>query len=152
MYAGGASAEEPVTIFATIIDIAAPPDRVWSVIADVERWPEWTPSVRSITLLQPGPLVVGSRARILQPRLPPAVWQVTALEDGRSFTWMSASPGVRVVATHGVDAAGPGSRASLTLRFAGLLGPLVGWMARGMTERYLALEAEGLRRRSIGAI
>ena len=37
-----------MTHFSVTVDIPAPPDRVWAVIADVERWPEWTPTVTRI--------------------------------------------------------------------------------------------------------
>ena len=54
-------------------------------MSDVERWPQWTESVTSVQRLEPGPLAMGSRARIKQPRLLRATWQVTAIEAGRSF-------------------------------------------------------------------
>lgn len=130
------------------IDIDAPPEIVWGVIRDVERWPEWTPSVTSIRRLDGGPLVAGSRARVRQPRLPPAEWRVTALEDGRGFVWNTRSPGVVVTARHSVEPCSGGSRASLSVEFAGLLGSLVARLTRTLNERYLRLEAEGLKRRS----
>jgi uncharacterized protein YndB with AHSA1/START domain len=137
-----------MTDFAITIDIAAPPERVWAVMADVERWPEWTPSVTRIQRLDPGPLAVGSRARIRQPGLPPAIWHVSELVEGRSFTWVTRSPGVRVMARHGVEPIAGGTRATLSLRFSGLLGAVVARMTRRLNERYLALEAQGLSERS----
>jgi hypothetical protein len=47
--------------FSITADIPAAHDRVWAILADVERWPEWTHSVTRIIRLDPGPLAVGSR-------------------------------------------------------------------------------------------
>jgi hypothetical protein len=136
--------------FATAVDISATPERVWAVLSDLERWPEWTPSVTRIERLDTGPLAVGHRARLRQPRLLPAVWQVTELEPGRGFTWVTRSPGVRVTGQHWVEPAQTGSRAHLRLRFEGMLASLVAGLAAGLTTRYLALEARGLKERSEG--
>lgn len=134
--------------FRISVRIDAPPERVWQVMSDVERWHEWTPSIRSIRRLDDGPLAVGSSALIRQPRFPPAKWKVTELEPARSFTWVSAGPGVRVVARHSVAAEGDGSVATLALDYHGMLGGVLGRLTRTITERYLAYEARGLKARS----
>jgi uncharacterized membrane protein len=32
----------------TTIDIEAPVEQVWEVLREVERWPEWAPTVTSV--------------------------------------------------------------------------------------------------------
>ena len=135
------------TQFRVTIEIEAPPQRVWSVMNDVEHWPEWTPSVTSVKRLDSGPLRIGSRARIKQPKLMPAVWEVVALEEGKNFTWITKSPGVRVSGFHSVEPNGNTSRATLAIDFAGVLAPLVAWITRNLNERYLNFEANGLKQR-----
>ena len=133
------------------IDVAinAPPDSVWAVMRDIERWPEWTPTVRKIRRLDRGSLAVGSRAVIWQPKLPPAKWKVTELDDARrSFTWETLGPGMRLQARHSVEGTGNTSRATLSIQFSGLLGPLFARITRDLNDRYLALEANGLKERS----
>ena len=134
--------------FEISVDIAAPSDIVWSVMSDAERWHEWTPSVRSIRRLDTGPLRLGSQALVRQPKFPPAVWTVTAIEPGRSFTWRSGAPLMWVYGTHSVAPAPAGTRASLELHYEGPLGALLARMTRGITNRYLEFEASGLKRRS----
>ena len=59
--------------FSIDVDIDAPPDRVWAVMSDIERWHEWTPSVKSISRREQGPIRPGHRAWVRQPKFPPAL-------------------------------------------------------------------------------
>jgi uncharacterized protein YndB with AHSA1/START domain len=49
--------------FAISIEIATPPDRVWAVLSDIEKWPEWTPSITSIERLDGGWSAAGRSPR-----------------------------------------------------------------------------------------
>jgi uncharacterized protein YndB with AHSA1/START domain len=150
-----------MTNFSITVDIQASPDRVFAVLCDIERWPEWTSTVTSVRRMDGGPFAVGSRVRVCQPKLLPAVWQVTEMDEGRRmFTWVTRSPGVQVTGRHQVEENqveenqveenGSRSRATLSLEFSGLLGPLVARFYRSLNERYLAIEAKGLKERSEG--
>jgi uncharacterized membrane protein len=133
------------------IEIRAAPDRVWSIMRDVQRWPAWTSSVTSVELLDGATFAVGARARVRQPRLPPAIWEVTVLDDAaRTFSWVSRAPGLRVTGIHRVAPAPGGSVATLGLEFAGALGAFWGRLSRGISERYVDIEARGLKAASEG--
>jgi len=134
-----------LTHFTNTIDISAPPDQVWSVLMDVERWSEWTPSVTSIERLDAGPFVVGSRVQILQPKLLPATWTITQLDPGRSFTWVSGKPGLHVIARHLIEPTYQASRVTLSVEFEGLLLKLAGRAFRKIHEEYLQMQASGLK-------
>ena len=134
--------------FSISTDIDAPAERVYEVMADIERWHEWTPSVTSIKRLDAGSFIAGSRALIRQPNFPPALWTVTAADGKRSFTWLNRAPGIKVTAHHSVDTVGRVSRATLALRYEGFFGGLLARLTRGITNRYLRMEANGLKKRS----
>jgi len=130
------------------IEIAAPKQAVWTVLSDVERWPEWTPTMTSVEILDALPLAVGSRVRIRQPRLPVVVWTVTVLESQRYFEWENAVPGVKAVAGHRVEAAGPArTRVTLSFRWTGWLAPLIRLLFGKLSQRYVQVEAESLKQR-----
>ena len=132
-------------------DIRAEIKNIWATLVDIERWSEWTRTIEKIERLDHGEFGIGSRARVHQPRIPVAIWTVTEFEPGRSFTWVSQAFGIRSVATHRLEPRSDGT-VSLTLGFAqtGWLARLVRSRAEKIAQEYLALEAQGLKRRCEG--
>ncbi len=133
--------------FEKVIDIDAPQPRVWDVLSDLESWPQRIGTVESVELLTSPPVTTGSRVRLKQPKLPEGIWDVTAWDAPHSFEWRQRTGGVTTVAGHRVEPLGEDrSRLTLTLEMRGLLVPVVGLFYRKLTDSYLDLEAEGMKR------
>ena len=140
------------------IEIAASPELIWSTLSDVERWPEWTPSVSEVERLDAGDFGAGSRARVKQPGMPRLVWEVTEYVPGEVFSWASKAPGVTTTGGHRL-AADPSARAgggdvpgdrvtvTLTLDQEGFLAAVVWRLTGSRSRRYVQMEADGLKRR-----
>ncbi len=135
--------------FQTTRHIDAPVQRVWDVLFDVARWPEWTPTIKSVERLEDGPFQVGSRAEVRQPKLPRAVWEVTEVVDGQSFTWEATGPGLRTIARHEVVPDADGTEVTLSIEQTGPMGVVAGIVWGRLTQRYIELEAESLGKRVI---
>ena len=134
--------------FHHVVEIRVSPADVWKVLLDVERWPEWTTSVSKVQRMDIGPLTLGSRTRIWQPKLMPAVWQVTSLDEQRRiFAWTTHTFGIKIVGRHQVDAVGARSRVTLSLNYTGVVGAVLARAYRDLNWDYLAREANGLRTR-----
>jgi len=126
--------------------IAAPRESVWRVLAAVVGWPTWLPTVSAVEALDGGPLQIGFRYTVRQPKLRPATWVVTELEPPRCFVWQARSPGLLMIAAHTIEESSLGkSLVTLRFSFTGLLGAPIGWLFRSTTERYLAQELASLR-------
>lgn len=134
----------------TSVDVTATTSRVWKVLADVERWADWNPTIRSIERLDSGPLGLGSRVKIEQPMLRPATWTVAAWEPEVAFTWVSRSPGLVATGAHAVEPFSGGTRVTLSIRFGGPLSFVVSLLVGRLTRRYIGLEASGLKARCEG--
>lgn len=130
-----------------VIHIAAPPDVVWMVTEDVERWPEWTPTMTSVKRVGAGPFGLGSRARIKQPAQPEAEWVVTDFAAPCRFAWQIRRPGLRMRAAHELAAEGEGTRNLLSVEAEGILALLLWPVLRLAMRRALREENTGLKAR-----
>lgn len=131
-----------------VVTVHASPEVVWNVLSHVEAWPSWTESVRAVSRRDPAPLRVGSQIRISQPRLPAMTWTIDQLEPGRSFSWTTRSTGVSSVADHRIDTAAEGCRVTLEVRQRGPAAALSRLLFDRLTQRYLQMEARGLKRQA----
>ena len=133
--------------FEKTIEIEASQQRVWDVLSDIEAWPQRIQTVDTVELLTPAPLSKGSRVRLRQPKLPEGTWDITAWDAPSFFEWTQKTGGVTNVAGHRIEALGEGrARLTLTLEMGGLLIPIIGLFYKGLTDRYMNLEAEGMKR------
>jgi uncharacterized membrane protein len=129
------------------IDIGASQQRVWDVVSDLEAWPRRIETVEVVEVLTPKPVGAGSRVRLRQPKLPEGTWDITVWDAPSYFEWRQSSGGATIVAGHRVAALDAGSsRLTLTIEMSGVLGRLFGRFYRGLTNRYMAMEAEGMKR------
>jgi uncharacterized membrane protein len=133
--------------FEKAIDIDAPQQRVWDVLSAIETWPERIDTVDAVELLTPAPITRGSRVRLTQPKLPVGTWEITVWDAPSYFEWTQKAGGATTVAGHRVDALGEvRARLTLTLDMRGLLIPIFGRLYKDLTDRYISLESEGMKR------
>jgi uncharacterized membrane protein len=130
--------------FSVAINIDASPEKVFAVLCDVERWPEWTPTMTSVQRLDQGPFAVGSSAQIRQPKLRAMVWKVTEFA-AQNFTWVTSAPGLRMKAGHVVAGQGTVSRVELSFEISGFMGPLISRLYGGLIEEYVTTESRKLK-------
>lgn len=87
------------------IDVEAPAEAAWDLLIDLDRWPEWGPSLTGARLDGGGRRLVPAATGAV--RTPIGAWvpfQVTSWSDGRAWGWRVA----RVPATeHRVEPLGP---------------------------------------------
>ena len=133
--------------FDKTIEIDASQQRVWDVLSDLEAWPRRIETVDVVELLTLGPIAKGSRVRLKQPKLPEGVWDITVWDAPSYFEWTQKTGGVTNVAGHRVEAMGAGrARLTLTLDMRGFLIPVIALFYKELTNRYMNLEAEGMKR------
>lgn len=122
--------------------VTADTTTTWGVISRLDDWHRLLPTVDDVTRVGPvGPVAIGSRFRLRQPGLPPAVYVVTEWEPEKGFTWESAAPGVRAIATHTLRSEGGATTLRLGIEWTGPGTPLMRLLLTGKARRYLSQEA-----------
>lgn len=122
-------------------------DIVWRVTVDVERWPEWTPTVSAAHRLDKGPFRLGSAVRIKQPGQPASDWIVTEYVHEERFTWESRRLGLRMAASHEVQGTPSGTSNTLRIEASGLVVAVLWPVFRLAIGRALTQENRGLKAR-----
>ena len=134
----------PITAF---VEIHAPSQRVWDVVGDLTRMPEWSPELRRLRLLGSGPVRVGSTLLGLNRRgwvAWPTTSKVVRLDPGRAVAWRTRESGATWTyeledTTGGTRLTGRRDLPAFTIGTT-LLGPIIGGAAGHDAEL-----AEGIR-------
>ncbi len=101
------------------VTIADTPAQVWRVLAAIEAWPSWSPSITAVVAELPA-------YRVEQPPLPLALWTITDWQPEHSFTWETRGASSLLSAEFTLTAQGPNTNVTHDLRWSG---PMA-WMAR----------------------
>jgi hypothetical protein len=131
------------------IHIAAPPERVWAVLADLASYPQWNPLFRRAS----GHLTVGSKITLkavhaASRRLMTVKVTVLAAEPSAELRWVSSLPGI-ITGEHSftLTPADGGTRLVQTETYRGLLARM---SARTITRTEASFQAlnEAIKQRA----
>ena len=123
------------------IEIARPPAEVYAVVADLERAPEWQPSLVRVDVER------GVEVRRIAAQEREATFEVTRNEPPRLFEIVSNAGPIRAWATFELEPVDGGTRVDLTLvlELGGAL-RFAGRMIRGRAEQEALENLERLKR------
>ena len=118
---------------------------VWRVLSDVEHWHEWTPTVLEITPFGNALMERGARYRVVQPKLRPAIYEVTEYVPNQHFTWEQKLAGGALVADHRITSRDEATEVELSFTSHGLLANIVASLFSKTIAQYVATEARSLK-------
>lgn len=110
----------------------ASPEAVWKAYEDVDMWSRWSEGVEKSSL--EGPFEEGKKGAIKSPSLPGQPFELTAVDEGRSYTSKTTMPGGWIELDHEIEPAGEGTRITHRARIGGPLAFVwsraTGWMVK----------------------
>jgi len=125
---------------------SAPAEMVWRILADVEHWKDWTPTVLEITPLTDEGLRVGARYRVVQPGLQPGVYEVTDCTPNAAFTWVQKLLGGELVADHRIENRDGATQVELSFSSKGFLTNIATALLSKKIVDLVATEARSLKK------
>jgi hypothetical protein len=134
------------------IRIAAGAHEVWAYLCDVERWPEWAPTVRACWIRGGAPLQAGSRveqrAKLIFGATRYRAQNVTAVEEPRSLAF--AGPMGTSAARWGMELEPVDGRQTAAMMWVevdreGLMRAIPGRVLHGRIQRVMDLEMAAIK-------
>jgi uncharacterized protein YndB with AHSA1/START domain len=125
------------------IEIAAPPEVVWDVLTDLERWPEWNPAVKSMSF--DGPLAPGSEFRW---KAGPGtiVSTLQHVEAPRRVSWLGRTMSIKAVHEWRLEQRDGGTYVETEETYTGLLARLLRGQLQQTLDKALVEGLEDLKR------
>lgn len=110
--------------YTVTVTVTADPTTVWTILADIDTWPDWNPAC--VSAARDGALTAGTRLR-LQLRLPRGrtFWTAPTIRDVTSPTllaWDTRALGMRAPTRISLEPDETGTRVTLTSESRGPLG------------------------------
>jgi uncharacterized membrane protein len=116
-----------------IIEIAATPDKVWALLIDCVKWPQWYKHCTDVSILRGGPLLgVGSKFRFktLNLYFEP---EITTFKPTQMLVWLAKGPlGGSGAHAWYIETTPGGCRVITEEAQRGILSVLLGWHTRGV--------------------
>ena len=98
----------------------------WTRLAEVERWPEWAPHIKSVTVSPCGPLGPTSTGELRIRRLGRNAFVMSAWHPHEHWQWTGRMPGFRIEYDHRFEASA--ENATIMTWVVTLAGPLARWI------------------------
>jgi hypothetical protein len=127
--------------------IKSQPEHIFRVLTDLNHWNQWTPSIIGISFVGKDTFAVGTRIKVLQPKLPPAVWTITEISENKLLVWKKKSFALKVTANHIIQDSHDGAIVKLQIIHQGFLANLAYKLSSTLTDKYLTMEITGLKER-----
>lgn len=128
--------------------IQAPPDEVWSVLTDIEHWPEWQAGVSTAAL--EGELAAGATFRWKANGLG-ITSTIQNLEPGRCIGWTGDSLGMQAIHHFRLEPQNGGTRVTTEESISGWLARILKLFDPNYLDKSLAGSLQALKARAEGA-
>lgn len=125
--------------------INAKPEYIFRVLADIENWNLWTSSIKKIIIINDTKFNKGTKVKIVQPKLLPAVWEITEIEKDKYFTMEKRYVGLKMIAKHILEPRNNTTSVELVMIYEGVLAKLFYSLTSSLTSQYLTMEINGLK-------
>ena len=120
-----ADTEMPLaSVVESSIAISAPLETVWQYTIDVNRWPDWCPTIQTANVHDADKLFMGTEFSLKQPLQPKRRWKVTEFAPKHAAAWRTVDEKACFVARHVLVVKGTSVESTLQLRIVPTWWPL----------------------------